>query len=359
MTPWILLSLLGAVQAPAVPDLSRLAPARVTVDRSGREIVIELAPVHHLPAGTSHGGGTGHHHAPEPPVSLAVLPLGGAIYGFRIELLDGTGQVLPASLIHHVNLIHPDTRELFLPISRRVLAAGSETGAQRLPWLLFGVPIEKGERLIVSAALHNPTGRDFSQVRVRVVLQYTPSRRPWPVFRGYAFQLDVAFPVGDKSFDLPPGHSVRSYEGSPAVRGKIVAIGGHMHDHGVSIQLADAATGKVLWRATPTVDSTGHLVAIPVGRMYGLTRLGIPVTPDRRYRVTVEYENPTGGVLAGGGMGVVGGLFVPDGDVVWPSVDLGQDLYWKDLLHATRGAALVVSQTAAPAHTGHAGHADH
>jgi hypothetical protein len=100
------------------------------------------------------------------------------------------------------------------------------------------------------------------------------------------------------------------------------------------------------------------VLAVPVGRLYGLTRLGVPVTPDRRYRVTVEYDNPTGRVLPAGGMGVVGGLFVPDGDVVWPKVDLADDLYWKDLVHATRGAAARVGGGGA-GHGGQAGHAEH
>jgi len=60
--------------------------------------------------------------------------------------------------------------------------------------------------------------------------------------------------------------------------------------------------------------------------------------------------------LGDGGMGVVGGLFVPDGSVAWPGVDLGQELYWKDLLHATRGAALGMPEFGGAAHPGHPGH---
>src|SRR5256886_3777386 len=31
-----------------------------------------------------------------------------------------------------------------------------------------------------------------------------PICRPWPLFRASPWQMDVAFPVGDKSFALPP-----------------------------------------------------------------------------------------------------------------------------------------------------------
>jgi hypothetical protein len=236
-----------------------------------------------------------------------------------------------------------------------VLAAGRETGAQRMPWMLFGVPLQAGQRLIVVALLHNPTGRDFHDVRVRLVLQYTPQGRPWPFFQGYPFQLDVAFPAGDKSFDLPPGRTVRSYEASPTVPGRIVAIGGHMHDYGVRIELSDATTGEVIWRAEPVTDSAGHLKRIPVGRLYGVTRLGVPVTPEHRYRVTVEYENPTAYTLRAGGMGVVGGVFLPARGTRWPGVDPLERLYWDDLSHATRGAAMRGGE-AQLRHHGHAGH---
>jgi len=41
-------------------------------------------------------------------------------------------------------------------------------------------------------------------------------------------------------------------------------------------------------------------------------------------------------VLRQGGMGVVGGLFVPDGDVPWPTINLNDSLYQEDLRHFLR-----------------------
>lgn len=315
-------------------DFSRLATARVVAHPERGEVAFELAPVD-LPAGTAHEGG--HSHGDQPPVSLAVVPVDGALYGFRAEVIDSLGRPLPAVLLHHVNVIEPDRRELFLPISRRLLAAGRETGPVTLPRLLFGVPLHRGQRLVIAALLHNPLGPDYYGVRVRVVIRYTPDSRPWPLFQGAPFQLDVAFPVGDKAFDLPPGRSVQSYEASPAVPGAIVVIGGHLHDYGVSLELVNATTGDVIWRAEPVRDLLGRLQAIPLGRLYSFGRLGARVVPGDTYRVTVVYDNPTGRTLPAGGMGVVGGLFVPDDTAHWPGVDPADSLYRQDLLHYTRG----------------------
>lgn len=303
--------------------------ARVEADPRKGEMVIELAPVD-LPTAAS------HHGTRQPPVALAQLPAGGAIFGFRVELVDAEGRMLPAELVHHFNLIDPDHRELFLPISRRVIAAGQETGAHRLPWLLFGVPIKKGDRLIASAMLHNPTTESYRGVRTRLVLFYTPDNRPWPLFDGFPWQLDAAFPVGDKSWDLLPGYSSRSYEGSPAVPGKIAAMGGHLHEYGVGLEFADATTGEVIWRAQPVTDSVGRVVSVPVGKLFSWNRLGHRIVPEHRYRVTVHYENPTGRVLPGGGMGVVGGLFIPDRGVTWPAADTTDGLYRRDVEHVLR-----------------------
>ena len=103
--------------------------ARIFTDPEHGSLVIELAPVD-LPANTS------HHDLAQPPVATLHVPQSGYVHGFRVDVVDSAGNPLPSRLLHHYNLIDPDHRELFLPISRRLLAAGTETGTVRLPRLL-------------------------------------------------------------------------------------------------------------------------------------------------------------------------------------------------------------------------------
>lgn len=326
------------------PAVAALPRAHVTEARDGR-LVVDLRSVV-LPAHAM------HHMVLQPPVSRIEIPSGGAVYGFRVEVVDSLGHELPKSLIHHFNVIDPEARELFVPISHRLLAAGTETGEQRVPWLLFGHPVQAGQTLIVSAMLENPTATSYPDARVRLVLDYTPRGRPWPFFKAYTWQMDVLFPVGDKSFDLPPGHSERWYEGSPAIPGNIVAIGGHLHQYGTGLELRDMTTGKLIWRAKPEIDSAGNVVKIPVGKLYGLLHLGAHIEPAHRYRITVSYDNPTGQTIPNGGMGVVGGLFTPDRHTQWPQVDQSDSLYQADLRQALRlvpGAARQVGDSGAAA----------
>jgi hypothetical protein len=352
-----LLLSLSAADRPVPPDASA---ARIFVDPRADVLVIDLAPVD-LPARTP------HHAIAQPPVATLEIPQTGSIYGFRVEVIDSAGAKLPDELIHHYNLIDPDHRELFLPISRRLLAAGHETGTIRLPWLLFGLPLQQGEHVVASAMVENLTSTSYRQARVRLVMNFTPGGRPWPLFRASPWQMDVAFPVGDKSFTLPPGRSSRTYEGHPAVAGKIVGLGGHMHDYGRVIEFVDATTGQTIYRATPIADSAGRIESIPIAMLYGWTRLGVHIVPDHRYRVTVSYDNPTGEPIPDGGMGVVGGLFVPDHGVQWPAADRSDSLYQQDYRHYMRlegghdmmdmaGKPMAMPMKPAHEHSGHGHH---
>ncbi len=296
MTTRLLLSLMLVVatgDAPASGISSVATGARIFRDARAGTLVLDLAPMD-LPANTP------HHGIAQPPVATLEIPESGSIYGFRVQVVDSAGHDLPDELIHHFNLIDPDHRELFLPISRRLLAAGHETGAIRLPRLLFGLPLKRGEHVVASAMVENLTPVAYRGARVRLVMSFTPEKRPWPLFSASPWQMDVAFPVGDKSFTLPQGHSSRAYEGSPAVPGKIVGLGGHMHDYGRVIEFADVTTGEVIYRAEPVADSSGRIASIPIAMLYGWTRADPRWRHGRRGRAVRARPRRD---VAGGGAG--------------------------------------------------------
>jgi hypothetical protein len=279
------------------------------------------------------------HHGMEsmvlPPVTGVRVPRGAYLYGFDYEIRDGSGRVLPRTLLHHLNLTDPGHRELFLPIAHRVVAIGSETGPQSMPWLLLGHPLAQGEELLVSAMLHNPTHESYSGVTLTLRLKYVPASRPWPFFHAYTWQMDVAFPAGDKSFDVPPGRFSRSYEARPSMAGRIMVIAGHLHPYATSLTFEDVTAGRLIWEGKPIQSRPGaDLEGVTIGRLYW--KLGEKITPEHTYRVTVTYDNPTGQTLRDGGMGVVGGLFIPSGGRPWPLADASDELYQMDLMHYRR-----------------------
>ncbi len=304
------------------------AGVRIINDEANREFVVVIGPVD-LPAGMDHSHGA--HGAVFPPVGEVQFPTAAYLKGFSYEVVDGDGNVLPSEIVHHLNFITPDNEELFLPISQRLLAVGSETGNQSMPGWLLGVPILEGQNLVVTSMLHNPTGEPHSGVEVRMHMEYVKIGRPWPLFSVYPFQVDVAFPAGDKSVDLPPGPSQFSWEGSPSLEGRIMAIGSHLHELAQRIRFEDVTTGTVIWEGLPIRDDDGELSGVTIGRLY--RRLGVKIYPDRVYRATVFYENPTQDTIQAGGMGVVAGVFMPSGGGIWPKADKTNELYALDRRH--------------------------
>jgi hypothetical protein len=324
----------GAQTSAAAAELP--APARAAaadssfirvLDQADRgEMVFLVGPVD-LPAGVSPESG---HHVDPVPLQEIRFPRAGWVHGFVTDMVDAGGAPLRESFLHHVNVIDPDHRELFSPIARRVMAAGPETGEKELPGSM-GLPIEAGQRLLVRAVFHNPTPEDRRGLYLRIRFAFEPSRAGSGRAGVFPLYLDVRPPVGKKSFDLPPGRSEQSWSGRPAVAGRLLAAAGHLHEHAVSLRLEDATGGEVLWEVVPVTDSTGGIEEIPIGSFW--KKGGIPLRPDREYRLVATYDNPTGETLPEGGMGTLGGVFIPEPGETWPAVDPTHPDYLADLVH--------------------------
>ncbi|HEX8694959.1 MAG TPA: hypothetical protein VF746_21290 [Longimicrobium sp.] len=292
----------------AAPATAQQPVLNIRHDAREKEMVIEVGPVD-LPANAEHL---------QLPALHAAIPLDGWLHGFRVEMVDGEGKEVPRRTLHHVNVIATGRRELFSQIMLRVAAAGQETAPAMLPRLM-GYRVRSGQELIVTAMLSNPTARDYRGVRLRVHFPHTPADawiRPLSIL---PFYMDVMPPASLHSYDLPPGRSSKSWEARPAVAGRIVAVGGHLHRYGLSLRLEDVTAGKVIWDGRPVLDETGEVAGMDIKRF--ILRLGIPVRTDHVYRLTAFYDNPTGKTIPGGGMGALGGVFIPEDEAKWPGID--------------------------------------
>ncbi len=322
-------------------------------DTARAEFLITVGPVDLSLSGHAAHGARGPVF---PPIDEVQVPYDVYVHGFSYRVVDAGGRELPTQVLHHLNIIMPDNRELFLPVSQRLLAFGKETGAQSVPATEIGVPVRAGQRLMVAAMLHNPTDHAHQGVLVEVRLKYVRASEQKPALVVYPFQLDIGFPAGDKDVDLPPGRSVFRWEGRPAIAGRILAIGGHLHEYAVSIELVDVTTGDELWRGLPSYDEAGNVTGVTV-EVFD-EESAILLDPSHTYRVIATYRNPTRGTLYGAGMGVVGGVFLPDETAEWPTADASDRLYRLDRLHYMREVRGRFDQIlrvaeAGPAHAGH------
>lgn len=309
-----------ATPAARTPRAARTDGIRLVDHPDRKELDIVLGPID-LPARTS------HHALDQLPVQTATAPFDFTIRGYRVEIVAADGTRVPQIVLHHMNVLDPGSRELFLPIMRRVIAASHETPPVEVPGWLFGVPVRGGAEFLALAMLHNPTDRSYEDVEVRLTLQYERRER-LPLYTLYPFHVDVMFPIMDtKAFDLPPGRTVRSWEGSPAVKSGIVGMGGHVHEHATRLTLRDLTTGETLYEVEPETSDEGRIEEVPV-LTHGGRGIGRLIYPDHRYRVTVTYWNPTDRTIRDGGMGAIAGGVVPLEE--WPAADPGDPLYRSD-----------------------------
>lgn len=295
-------------------------PALRVADR-GRDLLIEYGPVS-LPSGA-------HHTAVvEPPALVFAVPVDGWMRGYDAELIDGAGQRLPTELLHHMNLIAKNRRDLFSHVMLRVASAGPETRPVTLPRLL-GVRLHRGDTLIMTLMLHNPTPTSRSGVRLRVRVPYTSANSRVGAIGVVPFSVAIGPKDKPNVFDLPPGRSEHYWEGSPATAVRIVGMSGHLHRYGVALRLEDRTTGEILWEARPKRDGAGEVREMPV-KLF-VWSLGKPMRPDHVYRLTAVYDNPERRTIADGGMGVLGGIVALSRRGRWPEVDAEHPEYLGDL----------------------------
>ncbi|HEU5466832.1 MAG TPA: hypothetical protein VFU75_08070, partial [Gemmatimonadales bacterium] len=73
-------------------------------------------------------------------------PVSGLYRSVELEVLDSTGHPLPRRLLHHLNLINFDRRQLVYPLTERFIGFGQETEDVALPKSL-GLPLDHGQRI--------------------------------------------------------------------------------------------------------------------------------------------------------------------------------------------------------------------
>jgi hypothetical protein len=315
----------GGTAEAGKPDTSAAAlagvPLAIHVDAHGHQLVFELPPVD-LPAHSA------HHAIQQPPPAVGYMPIAAWLHGYSVDLVDSTGHALPRLLLQHMSLIVPDRRELFSPIMQRIGGAGQETAPVNLPRFV-GYPIHRGEPVLLVGAFDNPTDSSYTGVRLRVHIPYVPADTWLRPIRVFPFYMDVMPPAGQHAYDLPPGRSRRSWEGEPAVSGRILGLGGHLHRYAVALELTDVSTGKVIWETRPTKSPDGNITSMPQDPVW--RHLGIPIVKGIKYRLTAIYDNPTTHTIPDGAMGALGGVMIPARNSLWPAVDTTDATFQQDV----------------------------
>jgi hypothetical protein len=232
--------------------------------------------------------------------------------------------------MHHMIMVNFSRRQLLYSAAERLMGTGTETGDVSVPKTI-GVPMKPGMDLGMYIAWHNDTGRDLQGVQMKLIMLWTPKNQNPPPVNALPIYMDVNLTVGGtNTFDVPPGKSSKGYEFTLPTGGRLLGVGGHMHDYGSKVRLEDAESGKVLTEVVATRTREGKLVKMS-RKLFGVSGKGLRLKANHRYRVVGNYDNPTGEVLVKGAMASLVGLFVPDDIKQWPAIDPRDPTYRRDL----------------------------
>ena len=265
------------------------------------------------------------------PVQKFAFPMDGWLQGFRVDLFDGGGHVLPHRLLHHLIMVNFSRRQFLYPALERLLGAAeeSDTGDVRIPRTI-GVPMTAGQDLGVYATWHNDSGPEIPAAYWRIVLYMAPpSHRRLAVLPAY-MDVNIQTNPEENRFNVPPGHFEIGYEFSPPLSGRLLVVTGHLHDYGTLVKLVDAVSGKTLVEVKAKRDSLGHVLSIP-RKLLAIRGEGLYLKAGHRYRVVGVFDNPTRDTSYGA-MAHMVGLFAPDHYREWPAVDPADPYYRRDLV---------------------------
>lgn len=314
-------------QGPPAPALA------VRVDSSRHIVLLEYRIPAATPADHGDHGAHGAHAGHIETMSRFAWPVDGWVRGARVEVLGTDGAPLPQRRLHHVNLINFARRQLVHSGVERLWGAGQETDPVMLP-AGVGVPVAAGTAMgLVAAWVPSDLGAGS---RIRIAIRWSPANTvPRPVD-----VIPVSFTVNFKqaatsAYDLPPGQSEQVLEFVMPASGRMLGVGGHLHDYGIAIRLENAESGEVLVRLETERDSAGRLIRVPQ-RLFGVSGRGKPLERGKRYRVVATYDNPTGALLVAGGMASLGVGFVPERGARLPATDPRDPAVARDIayLHA-------------------------
>jgi hypothetical protein len=282
------------------PAPSATPKVEVRDDRDSHVLTVLMGPVDVPPR-------TEHFTARVPSVTV---PLDGWLVAYRPKVVDEQGATMSQRVLHHVELLNASRPSLMCQqLPELLFAAGSEL-AEWPPVPDVGYRVTKGMSLRINLMMTNPTEEPVSSAYVALEIQYR---------RSADTKLKTVYPAwfmvthcGPTMYDLKPGRNVNTAEFTVPYDGKLLAVGGHIHDYGREVQLGNVTRNANIATLKTVLDADGRFVSLPT----------IIFSPREAYRfksgdvvkVTAVYDNPTGQKLPKAAMGVAVGYFLPDNE---------------------------------------------
>lgn len=278
--------------------MARGGGIKVENDMAAHVLTVTLGPLN-LPANTPHD------QAEQLAPQTLEIPFDGWITAYHPALITPSGQPIPGRLLHHVAFYNTARSDFLCPNKlEHIFGAGGEMNDwPALPGI--GYHVNKGDRIRIQTMFHNPTDTSYPQTLLRVTMEYAPADANLKSV--YPAWFDVQ-QCGDSDFALGSDGVTKSGEFTLGFSGRLLGVGGHMHDYGEQLTLTDG--GKPVASLHTKLDEAGHIVSMPIVTF--LDRGGYVLQKGDRVDVTGTYEKPR--IPNAHGMAIVVGYFLPDND---------------------------------------------
>ncbi len=283
--------------------VSKTARLSISNNSASQQMTVRVGPLN-LPAHSEHTA------VAQPPDFFLAIPFDGWLIAYHPHLVDSRGHSLPNRLLHHT-AFYDTARPDFLCSNKdeHIFGAGGEMNDwPAIPG--FGYPVRKGDRIRISAVFANPTPKNYPDVFLEVRMDYKiADSTQSPLQDVYPAWFDV-MGCGDSGYTLLPGESIKAGQFKLRYSGKLLGVGGHLHDYGEWLVLKDTTTNTTLANLAAKTDLAGRVLAMPVESF--AAQGGVALSKGDVIEVTDAYNNPTGNPIDDGAMGIVVGYFLPD-----------------------------------------------
>lgn len=278
------------------------AQLAVRDDAATHVLLVRVGPLN-LPAHSS------HHDVAQAAPQMLTVPVDGWFTAYHPQLVDAAGKTLPSRLLHHVAFWNTGRADfLCLNKPEHVFGAGGEMNDwPALPG--FGYRVHAGDQIRIDTMFHNPTDTSYPQAYLEVRVEYAPAGAK--LASVYPAWFDVQS-CGSSGYDLPAGRSVKTGEVKLEFSGKLLGLGGHLHDYGRGLSLQTSASKDPVADLAAKLDGQGRILSMPV--VMFTDSGGYKIRKGDVFRVSATYDNPTGKLIPEGAMGIVVGYLLPDNE---------------------------------------------
>lgn len=283
--------------------LSKTAKLTVVDSPGSDEMTVRVGPVN-LPVDVE--------HAPiaQPAVLWLTIPFDGWLTGYHPSIVDAKGHALPGELLHHVGFYDTARSDFLCPNKEEhIFGAGPELNN----WPVmpgYGYRVHKDDRIRITTMFNNPTAKNYRDVFLQVRVEYQPMSSQSAALKDiYPAWFNVT-ECGESGYDLRPGESTKTGEFKLPYSGRLLGVGGHLHDYGQWLVLKNERNKETIATLEADLDLQGRIVAMPVELF--AQQGGVPLHRGDVLLVTDAYNNPTGKAISDGAMGIVVGYFLPN-----------------------------------------------